>query len=55
MLQLTVFRGFFMILLEIQKEIFFYPPVNANEQNLVSFLVSVGAAALFTAKISSCR
>ena len=53
MLQLTVFRGFFMILLEIQKEIFFYPPVNANEQNLVSFLVSVGAAALFTAKISS--
>ena len=32
---------------------FFYPPVNADKPNFVSFLVFVGAAASFTAKISS--
>ena len=44
--QLTVFRvSFFMVLTQIQS-------VNTNKSNFVSFLVFVGAAASFTAKIS---
>ena len=38
-----------MILLQIQEEIF---STDADKRNFVSFLVFVGAAALFTAKIS---
>ena len=46
MFQLTVFRGsFFKILLQIQQEIFFFPPLNTNKPNFVSFLVFAGAAA----------
>ena len=42
-----------MILLQIQEEIFFfYRPENADKPNFVSFLVFVGAADSFTAKIS---
>ena len=42
-----------MILLQIQREnFFFYRPVNSEKPNFVSFLVFVGAAASFTAKIS---
>ena len=42
----------FMILLQIQEEIFFlYRPVNTDKPNFVSFLVFVDAAASFTAKI----
>ena len=52
--QLTVFRrSFFMILLQIQRENFFYRPVNTDKSDFVSFLVSVGTHASFTAKISS--
>ena len=53
MFQLTVFQeSFFMILLQIQEEIFFlYQPVNTDKPNFVSFLVFVGTAASFTAKI----
>ena len=51
--QLTVFRGsFFMILLQIQRENFFYRPINSDKPNFVPLLVFVGAAASFTAKIS---
>ena len=55
MFQLTVFQeSFFMILLQIQEEIFFlYQPVNTDKPNFVSFLVFVGTAASFIAKISS--
>ena len=41
-----------MVLKQIQSEVFFYRPVNSNKSNFVSFLVFVGAAASFTAKIS---
>ena len=41
-----------MVLTQIQSEVFFYQPVNTNKSNFVSFLVFVGAAASFTAKIS---
>ena len=34
------------------RSFFFYRPVNTNKSNFVSFLVFVGAAASFTAKIS---
>ena len=53
MFQLTVFQeSFFMILLQIQEEIFFlYQLVNTDKPNFVSFLVFVDAAASFTAKI----
>ena len=55
MFQLTVFQeSFFMILLQIQEEIFFlYQPVNTDKPNFVSFLVFVGAAASFIANILS--
>ena len=55
MFQLTVFQGlFFMILLQkIQLENFSYQPVNTSKPNFVSFLVFVGTAASFTAKIAS--
>ena len=42
---------FFMILLEIQWEFFFYRPVNTDKPNFDSFLVFVGTEASFTAKI----
>ena len=42
-----------MILLQIQRENFFYRPVNTDKSDFVSFLVSVGTPASFTAKISS--
>ena len=53
--QLTVFPGsfFLTILLQIQRENFFYRPVNSDKPNFVSFLVFFGAAASVTAKISS--
>ena len=53
MFQLTVFQeSFFMILLQIQEEMFFlYQPVNTDKPNFVSFLVFVDAAVSFTAKI----
>ena len=53
MFQLTVFQeSFFMILLQIQEEIFFlYRPVNTDKPNFVSFLVFVDAASSFTAKL----
>ena len=38
-----------MILLQIQRENFFYRPVNTDKPNFVSSLVFVGAAASFTA------
>ena len=41
-----------MILLQISEKFFFYRPVNTDKPNFVSFLVFVGAAASFTAKIS---
>ena len=44
-----------MILLQIQRENFFYRPVNSDKPNYVSFLVFVVAAASFTAKISSSK
>ena len=36
-----------------ERTLFFYRLVNTNKPNFVSFLLFVGAAALFTAKISS--
>ena len=54
-MQLTVFRGSFfydsVVNSERIKKIF-YRPVNGDKSNVVSFLVFVGAAASFTAKIS---
>ena len=41
-----------MILLQIQRENFFYRPINSDKPNFVPLLVFVGAAASFTAKIS---
>ena len=38
---------------EIQWEIFFYRPVNADKPNFVSFLIFLGTAVSFTAKMSS--
>ena len=46
-----MFRVSFSVLTQIQSEFFFYRPVNTNKSNFVSFLVFVGAAASFTAKI----
>ena len=45
--QLTVFLGsfFLTILLQIQRENFFYRPINSDKPVLVSFLVFFGAAA----------
>ena len=40
-----------MILLQIERENFFFRPVNTDKPNFVSSLVFVGAAASFTAKI----
>ena len=42
-----------MILLQISEKFFFYRPVNTDKPNFVFFLVFVGAAAPFTAKILS--
>ena len=36
-----------------ERSLFFYRPLNTNKPNFVSFLVFLGAAALFSAKISS--
>ena len=49
--QLTVFRGsfFLTILLQIQRVIFFYRPVNSDKPNFGSFLVFFGAATSVTA------
>ena len=44
-----------MSLLQVQWENFFLPNINPNEPNFVSFLVFVGTAASFTAKISSSK
>ena len=53
MFQLTMFwRSFFTICCKFSKKIFFYRSVNSDKPNFVSFLVFVGAAASFTAKIS---
>ena len=41
-----------MILLQVSRNIFSYRPVITDKPNFVSFLVFVGAAASFTAKIS---
>ena len=38
---------------KFSEKIFSYRPVNTDKPNVVSFLVTVGAAASFTAKISS--
>ena len=40
-----------MICSKVSKKNFFHPPVNTDKPNFVSFLVFVGTAALFTAKI----
>ena len=42
-----------MILIQIQQEIFLYRPVKHRQAKFCLFLVLVGAAASFTAKISS--
>ena len=42
-----------MICCKFSKNFFFYWPVNTDKPNFVSLLVFVGAAASFTAKISS--
>ena len=51
--QLTVFRGsfFLTIFLQIQRENFFYRPINSDKPDFFSFLVFFGAAASVTAKI----
>ena len=49
-----MFQGsFFMSLLQIQWENFFYQTLTPNKPNFVFFLVFVSTAASFTAKISS--
>ena len=54
MFQLTVFLGsFFYDFVVNSVRFFFYRPVNTDKSDFVSFLVFVGAAASFTAKISS--
>ena len=52
--QLTVFRGssFYDLLLIEYSNFFFYQPVNTDKPNFLSFLVMVGAAASFNAKVS---
>ena len=42
-----------MICSKVSKKNFFHPPVNTDKPNFVSFLVFVGTAASFTAKIAS--
>ena len=42
-----------MILLQIRQENFSYQPVNTDKPNFVFFLVFVGTAASFAAKISA--
>ena len=53
--QLKVFRGsfFYDFVANSVGNFFFYRPVNTDKPNFVSFLVFVGAAASFIAKISS--
>ena len=41
-----------MICCKFSTRIFFYQPVNTDKPNFVSFLVFIGAAASFKAKIS---
>ena len=50
-----MFRGSFAMILvpNSVRKILFSRPVNTDKPNFVSFLVFVGAAASFTAKISS--
>ena len=45
--------NFFLFCCKFSKKFFFYRPVNTDKPNFVSFLVFVGAAASFIAKISS--
>ena len=44
---------FYDFVANLERSLFFYQPLNTNKPNSVSFLVFLGAAALFSAKISS--